>query len=222
MDSLGSESSTAAVMTTGTRTPFIFVLGSAFVMTAAFLWGAPWKWGQGHRLVKSLRRGLPRRRNWFDPDGRGFPRCTWEQLGVPVGNLGLQGRRIGNSRHEAGTTPSGNLELAFEHERWVVGYGTGVISLGAQYVSKLLDEPTPSVGVESGYGGTGCGKWALWAWSCGSFGSPPCSGPDGGSLSNSVRPCIFLSVFAIWWYGLPAISFLFMHFRPCAVSEFRE
>jgi hypothetical protein len=47
---------TVAVMTTGTRTPFVFVLGSAFVMTGAFLWGAPWKWGQGHRLVKALRR----------------------------------------------------------------------------------------------------------------------------------------------------------------------
>src|SRR6266699_3378516 len=47
---------TVAVMITGTRTPFVFVLGSAFVMTGAFLWGAPWKWGQGHRLVKALRR----------------------------------------------------------------------------------------------------------------------------------------------------------------------
>src|SRR6202171_118703 len=49
---------TVAVMITGTRTPFVFVTGSAFVMTAAFLWGAPWKWGQGHHLVKALRRGF--------------------------------------------------------------------------------------------------------------------------------------------------------------------
>ena len=32
---------TVAVMVTGTRTPFVFVLGSGFIMTAAFLWGAP-------------------------------------------------------------------------------------------------------------------------------------------------------------------------------------
>ena len=49
---------TVAVMITGTRTPFVFVIGSAFVMTAAFLWGAPWRWGQGHRMVKALRRGF--------------------------------------------------------------------------------------------------------------------------------------------------------------------
>src|ERR1039458_5637871 len=49
---------TVAVMITGTRAPFIFVVGSAFVMTAAFLWGAPWKWGQGHHLVKALRRAF--------------------------------------------------------------------------------------------------------------------------------------------------------------------
>ncbi len=49
---------TVAVMITGTRTPFVFVIGSAFVMTAAFLWGAPWRWGQGRRMVKALRRGF--------------------------------------------------------------------------------------------------------------------------------------------------------------------
>ena len=45
-------------MITGTRTPFVFVIASAFVMTAAFLWGAPWRWGQGHRMVTALRRGF--------------------------------------------------------------------------------------------------------------------------------------------------------------------
>ena len=39
---------TVAVMITGTRTPFVFVIGSAFVMTAAFLWGAP---GDGDRDI---------------------------------------------------------------------------------------------------------------------------------------------------------------------------
>jgi hypothetical protein len=49
---------TVAVMITGTRTPFVFVIASALVMSAAFLWGAPWRWGQGHRMVKALRRGF--------------------------------------------------------------------------------------------------------------------------------------------------------------------
>src|ERR1039458_7339931 len=49
---------TVAVMLTGTRTPFVFMVASALMMTSAFLWGAPWKWGQGHRLVKALRRSF--------------------------------------------------------------------------------------------------------------------------------------------------------------------
>lgn len=49
---------TVAVMTSGTRTPFVFVIGSALIMTSAFLWGAPWRWGQGHRMVKALRRAF--------------------------------------------------------------------------------------------------------------------------------------------------------------------
>ena len=49
---------TVAVMITGTRTPFVFMVASALMMTSAFLWGAPWKWGQGHRLVKALRRAF--------------------------------------------------------------------------------------------------------------------------------------------------------------------
>ena len=35
-----------------------FRVASALMMTAAFLWGAPWRWGQGHRIVKALRRAF--------------------------------------------------------------------------------------------------------------------------------------------------------------------
>src|SRR5260370_30401846 len=40
-----------------------------------------------------------------------------------------------------------NLQLAFAHERWVEGYGTGVTSLGNQYVARFLDQPVPDIGV---------------------------------------------------------------------------
>ncbi len=49
---------TVAVMITGTRTPFVFMVASALMMTSAFLWGAPWRWGQGQRLMKALRRAF--------------------------------------------------------------------------------------------------------------------------------------------------------------------
>jgi hypothetical protein len=46
-----------------------------------------------------------------------------------------------------------NLQLAFQHERWIEGYGTGLNSLGSQYVARFLDQPVPNIGVENGFGG---------------------------------------------------------------------
>ena len=103
---------TVAVMITGTRTPFVFVIGSGFVMTAAFLWGAPWRWGQGHRMVKALRRGIPDRRTRLDPHGRSVSHghrrelvflyrnalVAWRRFRAPQPNLGLP-RAKSHGRH---------------------------------------------------------------------------------------------------------------------------
>ena len=153
---------TVAVMITGTRTPFVFVVGSAFVMTAAFLWGAPWRWGQGHRLVKALRRG-------FLIGGIGlilmfdvFPTViggSWafisETLGSETGQSDLSGR--------GWDYPVQNLMEAFEEGNLVIGHGTGMSSLGMQYVSRILGEPAPNIGVESGFGVSDRGDGHIWS-----------------------------------------------------------
>ncbi len=41
---------------------------------------------------------------------------------------------------------------AFGNPNWVMGNGTGVASLGTQYVAKLLHERAPNIWVEEGYG----------------------------------------------------------------------
>jgi hypothetical protein len=204
-------------MVTGTRTPFVFVLGSAFVMTGAFLWGAPWKWGQGHRLVKALRRA-------FLIGGIGlillaevFPvvlGSNWAFLSETLAYKG-EGSELASRSWDY---PIRNLELAFAHDRWVVGYGTGLNSLGNQYVSQFLNEPMPEMGVESGYGGlvvemgiVGLVLWVIWVtaalWS-------------GWRVVKQLRQTVYFPVgFAIWWYAV-VLLVLLMYFGMQAYQNF--
>jgi hypothetical protein len=197
---------TVAVMITGTRTPFVFVLGSALVMTAAFLWGAPWKWGQGHRLVKALRRA-------FLIGGVGlilmaevFPTVlgsNWAFLSETLAYKG-QGSELAARSWDY---PVRNLVQAFQHERWIMGYGTGVASLGVQYVARFLDQPVPDIGVESGYGAlvvemgiVGLVLWLIWVtallWT-------------GWRVVRQLRQTVYFPIgFAIWWYAVVLLVLL--------------
>jgi hypothetical protein len=190
---------TAGVMTTGTRTPFVFVMGSALVMTAAFLWGAPWKWGQGHRLVKALRRT-------FLVGGIALILMV-EIFPVAIGsNWAFLSETLAFNQNSdlasrSWDYPVRNLVLAFEHDRWVYGYGTGVSSLGTQYVARYVDTPAPNIGVESGYGALivemgigGLMLWIFWVsvlvWS-------------GWGVLKQLRQTVYFPIgFAIWWYAV--------------------
>jgi hypothetical protein len=48
--------------------------------------------------------------------------------------------------------PVQQLQNALSYPDLGVGYGTGVASLGAQYVARIMGVPPSEVGVESGYG----------------------------------------------------------------------
>jgi len=197
---------TVAVMITGTRTPFVFVLGSAFVMTGAFLWGAPWKWGQGHRLVKALRRtfliggiGLVLMSEVF-PVALG---TNWAYLSETLAYQG-QGSELAS---RSWRYPVGNLIMAFEHDRWVTGYGTGVNSLSTQYVARYLEVTAPDIGVESVYGSLvlemgslGLVFWFVWVlallWS-------------GWRVVKQLRQTVYFPIgFAIWWYAVVLLILL--------------
>ena len=197
---------TVGVMIAGTRTPFVFVLGSAFVMTAAFLWGAPWKWGQGHRLVKALRRA-------FLVGGIGlilmaevFPVAIGSNWAFLSETLSFRGEGS-ELAARSWDYPILNLQLAFAHERWVQGYGTGVVSLGNQYVAKFLEVTVPNIGVESGYGALvvemgvfGLALWLFWVsallWS-------------GWRIVKQLRQTVYFPIgFAIWWYAVVLLVLL--------------
>lgn len=213
---------TVAVITTGTRTPFVFVLGSAFVMAAAFLWGAPWRWGQGHRLVKALRRG-------FLVGGIGlilmfeiFPRAvggSWAFISESLfQENGLSGAATTDLESRGWDYPVQNLMEALEEGNLLTGHGTGMSSLGMQYVSHFLGEEPPAFGVESGFGTLlvemgifGPVLWLIWAsillW-------------HGWKVVRSLRETIYFPMgFAIWWNTLVTII-LFMYMTMAFYQNF--
>jgi hypothetical protein len=197
---------TVAVMITGTRTPFVFVIGSAFIMTAAFLWGAPWRWGQGHNLVKALRRG-------FLIGGFGlilmvevFPTVIGGNWAFFTESLSVSGQ----GSELVGRTwdyPVQNLMGAIGEGNLLTGHGTGMSSLGMQYVSRFLNDPMPNYGVESGFGtlivefgAFGPILWFLWVsvllW-------------QGWKVVRKLRETVYFPLgFAIWWYAVVALVLL--------------
>jgi hypothetical protein len=208
---------TVAVMITGTRTPFVFTIGSAFVMTAAFLWGAPWRWGQGHRMVKALRRG-------FLVGGLGlilmvevFPAAIGGNWLFFSETLSLNGE--GSQLTERSWNyPVRNLLGAIDEGNLLTGHGTGMSSLGMQYVSRILNVEFPAFGVESGYGSLIvemgiCGPllWFLWVsvllW-------------QGWKIVRNLRQTIYFPLgFAIWWYCVVDLVLL-MYFGMTAYQNF--
>jgi len=148
---LGLGVALVAAMQSGSRGPIIYVVISLLVLSAGFLWGAPWKWGQGHRLVKAIRRGFLVGAVGLLLMVQVFPAAIgaswaflWETLSPTSSASELQ--------HRAWDYPLGNLESAFERERWPYGYGTGTASLGTQYVARALGESPLNIGVENGWG----------------------------------------------------------------------
>ena len=95
--------------------------------------------------------------------------------------------------------PIDNLLDAFNKPNWVMGNGTGVASLGTQYVSKLIGQRPPNIGVEEGYGSMIVEMgiiapflWILWtatlvyhAWTI---------------VARLRGTRLFPIGFAIWWY----------------------
>lgn len=195
---------TIAVMISGTRTPFVFVGGSALVMTGAFLWGAPWRWGQGHRLVKALRRG-------FLIGGIGlilmvevFPTAIGGSWAFISETLAPGSGEVSDVANRGWDYPVKNLNLAIGEGDVFTGHGTGMSSLGMQYVSRFLGEEFPYFGVESGFGALivemgifGLILWLIWS---------SVLIRAGWKITRELRGTVYFPLaFAIWWYIIIAL-----------------
>jgi hypothetical protein len=207
---------TVAVMITGTRTPFVFMAGSALVMTAAFLWGAPWRWGQGRRMVKVIRRalvfggiGLILMVDMFPSVIRG----NWAFFSETLFPSGDKSELL----NRAWDYPVSMFLGAFDIGGWQYGHGIGVCSIGTQYVSRFAD-PLPGIGVESGYGALvielgilGLALWIVWVsallWSS-------------WQIVRRLRETVYFPIaFAIWWYAVVMLVLL-MYFGIQSYENF--
>jgi hypothetical protein len=158
----------AATLLCGSRTALMYVAASALALSAGFLWGAPWRWGQGHRLLKAIRNSVIVGALGLAAVVLIFPQKTGSRIAFYSETL-----MPSSSAYELSTRawnyPVQNLLDAFK-EHWMVGSGTGTASLGSQYVSGLLGEPPPNVGVEEGFGALivemgilAAVLWLLWS-----------------------------------------------------------
>ncbi len=138
-----------ATMVSGTRTPFMFIGASALVLAAGFLWGAPFRGGRANRLVKAIRRTFLVAGIAILMMFQFYPRAigaNWAFLSETLSptseksELAIRGWDY----------PMSNLARVFDYAQWPYGYGTGVASLGTQYVSRLLGIPDPGFKLENG------------------------------------------------------------------------
>jgi hypothetical protein len=176
------------------------------MMSSAFLWGAPWKWGQGHRLVKALRRSFLVGAVGLLLMAEVFPLVLGDHWRFLSETLSISGEGS-ELQNRAWDYPTKNLLLAFDHDRWVQGYGTGVNSLGMQYVTRLTNVTLEPIGVESGYGALivemgilGPILWLFWVsvllWSA-------------WKVVRQLRQTVYFPLaFAIWWYAVVLLIML--------------
>lgn len=148
---LGVGVTVVAAMQSASRGTILYTLISILVLSAGFLWGAPWRWGQGHRLVKAVRRSLLVGAVGLFLMVQLFPTAIGANYAFYAETLSPTSS-ASQLQYRAMDYPMGNLQFVFEHDRWPIGYGTGTASLGLQYVAKLLNQPPPVNWVESGWG----------------------------------------------------------------------
>jgi hypothetical protein len=187
-----------AVLFSGGRGPVMYVIGSTLVMAVGLLWGAPWRHGQAHRSLKAVRRSLT-----MATLGLAFVMFVFpEEAGSRIA-LYAETLLPSSSAYEVSARtwdyPMANFLDAFNKPNWLLGNGTGLASLGTQYVSKLIGQRPPNIGVEEGYGSMIVEMgiiapflWLLWTgalvYHC-------------WKIVARLRGTRFFPIgFAIWWY----------------------
>jgi hypothetical protein len=141
----------AAVLLNGARSPVMYSLGSALVLGTAILWGAPWRQRQAYRSLNVVRRALTvtvlalAAIIFIFPDESASRIALYSETLLPNSSAYEVGFRTWDY-------PIANFLATFDDPHWVFGNGTGVCSLGAQYVAKFIGQLKPNIGVEEGYG----------------------------------------------------------------------
>ena len=156
-----------ATMLAGNRGALAYGAATAIVLPLAFLWGAPdfqTRW-----LARAIRRSFFAGVLVLSAIILFFPSDAGSRIAFYTETLNPS-----SSAYEAGFRawdyPVSNLLEAFQQPNWVLGNGTGTVTLGRQYVAKLMGDRPPRIGVEEGFGNLilemGCIApflWILWS-----------------------------------------------------------
>jgi hypothetical protein len=188
------------VLLCGSRGAVTYSTASVLVLAVAFIWGAPWRERQAHRSLRAARRSLAMATLGLAAIIIIFPVEAGSRIALYTETLNPN-----SSAYEAGYRawdyPINNLISAFGQPNWFWGNGTGVASLGTQYVSKLIGQRRPNIGVEEGYGSmilemgiTAPFLWIMWTASLLYY---------SWKVVRQLRGTRFFPIgFAIFWYAL--------------------
>lgn len=141
----------AAVLLDGARGPVVYSIASVLFLGVGLLWGAPWRHRQAHQSLKAVRRSLMMAVLGLAAIVLIFPEEAGSRIALYTETLSPSSSAY-EFADRAWDYPIHNLLQAFDQPNWLLGNGTGVASLGVQYVSKLVGQRQPNLGVEEGYG----------------------------------------------------------------------
>ncbi len=157
-----------AIALCGSRGALLLSTGSAVCMSAAFMWGAPWRTRQVYRMLKAIRRTIIIAAIAVATIAIIFPKeigSRWAFYSETLDPRSTASELV----NRIWDYPIYNMRLAFSEPHWLMGYGTGTASLGAQYVAKIFKQRKPEVAVESGWGSlmvelgiVGLALWFVW------------------------------------------------------------
>jgi hypothetical protein len=133
------------------RGVFMWTFGSGLVGAAAFVWGAPWRQGEVRRIFRTIVRASLGVALASAALLATYPQAFRDRLAVYSETLDPRSP-TNELLHRTRDYPLQNLLWAFDFPRWPYGYGIGAVSLGGQYVTRILGVPPATGGVESGFG----------------------------------------------------------------------
>jgi hypothetical protein len=140
-----------AVLFSGSRSTVIYSMGGALILTVAFRWGRARRQRQTRHSLKAVRRSLAMAVLGLTAVIMIFPNEAAPRIAYYAETLlpNSSTSEIGNRTWDY---PISELLQTFNEPNWVFGNGTGISSLSAQYVARLIGQRPPNIGVEEGYG----------------------------------------------------------------------
>jgi len=140
-----------AILLSGSRTAFLYLLISTAALSLAYLWGAPTRAGHGRRLMKAMRRSIIFAALGLAIFVAFFPTQASSRFGFYSQTL-MPNSSAYQLSNRTWSYPINELMKSFSKPHWIVGNGIGTSTLGTQYVSKLTGEPPTGIAVEEGFG----------------------------------------------------------------------